>query len=806
MKIACKMILASLAGLIFSIIVPAQEIPLLPQDNAISKGVLPNGMTWFIVNNPSSKGMADFALVGKDGHIRHLENVLLTSSVSVMDSTLLSLVREADKASPADHAIIVSGDVETASVAEKIKMLSYMTPIRDAAPVIPYEWKPVEGLKVVLLPSPERQLVTFRLTWRSPRIQHDIMNTIQPEITALFENQLGKVAGDRLELCLRQAGIPAVGIGYSHLRSDSHADDEQFSVQMSVAPEKMEPALKIMSYVMSSLDSGTATVQELDRAHTAYLGELRSAAFNPLKSNAEYVSRCVSAFLYNGSLASDEAVYSFHSSRKLDDKVELTLFNDIAAALLDKENNVTLECTSPQPVDADHIAGIFSSAWDMKSSIQWKDKPLASAFLAPAVPEKKMKIASAKKDPMSGGSVLTLENGMTVIIRNMPADGRIYYSLALNGGYSEISGLEEGEGAYIADYLWLCKVAGVSGNTFREALAAEDVTMDCKVGLTSTVISGSASRFDMSLVLQALSALTNEREQDMDEVNRYLNIHPLVAEALKGTCQDRMSDIDALMCPDYIYSGIKSSIALDEDFAVKAEKFFTTRFGKLNDGVLVITGDVSETELRKELALYGPGFRTAAKTVTRPSVRYQPVSGVSSREVEGDKSSIDMAMSARLPMTLDNYVASMVSSMVLEEKLDDFFEGTGWRPVVREQFTVYPDERFKVLVTLEEEEGRQPLDAVEAMRILRPALSRIVSEGISKDQLNACKEYLKGRMTVIQSDPAYWTEIISSRALFGKDLITDYRSRCDAVTAAKVQSIMSALDSAGKVEYTVTRK
>ncbi|MBR2390728.1 MAG: hypothetical protein IKA94_08045, partial [Mogibacterium sp.] len=144
----------------FSTIMPAQEIPLLPQDDAISKGVLPNGMTWFIVRNASAKGMADFALVSKDGHIRHLEDVLLTSSVSVMDSTLLSLVREADKASPADHAVIVSGDVETASVAEKIKMLSYMTPIRDAAPVIPYEWKPVEGLKVVSLPSPERQLVT----------------------------------------------------------------------------------------------------------------------------------------------------------------------------------------------------------------------------------------------------------------------------------------------------------------------------------------------------------------------------------------------------------------------------------------------------------------------------------------------------------------------------------------------------------------------------------------------------------------------------------------------------------------------
>ena len=48
----------------------AADLPKMANDKAVTKGKLPNGMSYYIVANPSVKGMADFALVQKTGRIK----------------------------------------------------------------------------------------------------------------------------------------------------------------------------------------------------------------------------------------------------------------------------------------------------------------------------------------------------------------------------------------------------------------------------------------------------------------------------------------------------------------------------------------------------------------------------------------------------------------------------------------------------------------------------------------------------------------------------------------------------------------
>ena len=69
MKTRYKQLFACVAALLSAISVPAQDLPLLPGDPAVKQGVLPNGMTYYLSNNPSTKGKADFALVQKTGRL-----------------------------------------------------------------------------------------------------------------------------------------------------------------------------------------------------------------------------------------------------------------------------------------------------------------------------------------------------------------------------------------------------------------------------------------------------------------------------------------------------------------------------------------------------------------------------------------------------------------------------------------------------------------------------------------------------------------------------------------------------------------
>ena len=125
---------------------PAQDLPSLPVDGKIQKGVLTSGVTYYIVSNPAVKGLADVALVRRDelpgtetrSQVESLGRFLSRSGVgyrpdglvsevdgstvcrfddvpvwnaSVLDSTLLMSFSYM-AASRSDQAIVISGDID----------------------------------------------------------------------------------------------------------------------------------------------------------------------------------------------------------------------------------------------------------------------------------------------------------------------------------------------------------------------------------------------------------------------------------------------------------------------------------------------------------------------------------------------------------------------------------------------------------------------------------------------------------------------------------------------------------------------
>ena len=88
MKSGLRQIFAFVPAILFSIIVPAQELPVMPDDPAVVAGTLPNGMSYYIAQNASDKGRADFALVQKTGR----KNV--ADSAAVADKAV-AVAREA---------------------------------------------------------------------------------------------------------------------------------------------------------------------------------------------------------------------------------------------------------------------------------------------------------------------------------------------------------------------------------------------------------------------------------------------------------------------------------------------------------------------------------------------------------------------------------------------------------------------------------------------------------------------------------------------------------------------------------------
>ena len=67
MKIKIITFFIIVSGLFMAADLSAQKLPAMASDPAVKSGKLPNGMTYYVAVNASSKGHADFALVQKTG-------------------------------------------------------------------------------------------------------------------------------------------------------------------------------------------------------------------------------------------------------------------------------------------------------------------------------------------------------------------------------------------------------------------------------------------------------------------------------------------------------------------------------------------------------------------------------------------------------------------------------------------------------------------------------------------------------------------------------------------------------------------
>ena len=120
---------------------------------------------------------------------------------------------------------------------------------------------------------------------------------------------------------------------------------------------------------------------------------------------------------------------------------------------------------------------------------------------------------------------------------------------------------------------------------------------------------------------------------------------------------------------------------------------------------------------------------------------------------------------------------------------------------------IYPHERFSIMISLKEaspdgySSDTEVSGPIEALSILRSALADLSSIEVSEAQLKSIKSRMKSALSLEMKDPYYWLNVISRRYLAGKDFTSNSNAKIDAVTAARVKEVLSALNQGSKVEY-----
>ena len=837
----------------------AQSLPSLPAASGVVTGTLPNGISYYLVSNPSVKGYADFALVQKGpvreevsrsaladlphfqnekpyqflaklgvgydkfGYIRSTETSttfffhdIPVGEATVRDTTLLMLF-DVSESCPYEQAIIVSGDIDRAAVRERMTAFSMMVTPRERVPEPPEpEWNPSTAPVFRFVRTPGHDEASLTVRYSSPRTPREAMNTAQPLVTGMFSEELGIIVKDRLESAFRSADIPLARSEARYRSSALGPGAERYSFSVVTGRDDLLRATGAVAAVLGELDAHGASLSELDGARDRFLASLSSASATP--TNAEWVDKCESAFLYGAALTDPAYVREFFSSRNISSQRELDLFNDFVSAVLDPERAVTLRySSSADSLAEDPLKAAFAEAWAAASAgdIVREYRTNQADTLGLYVPKTKSRLRQTASEPLTGGELWTFANGMRVVYkRSTAAKGSFSYGFLINGGYSGIPDLAEGEGGFISDMLLLGDIGGMTGKSFFDMLQANGIGFEPTVSLTDFRITGKAPSRKFQLLLKSLLTLSRERRANGDAYEYYRACERLRLSMDVREQAGIQAVVDSITSPGWRHTPWKHVTGLTDTLPQKADAYFSEVFSRSGSGVLVLVGDLDPYMLKKVLPRYLGGFLTGGLPPVRTQVDFPFRTGWSTYTVEAEDSEvgsgeecITLAESALVPFTLGRSLSLRIAVAELKKYLAGALADTGMYAEVSGETELFPTERMTVRVVCRPVEGNGLPSGVEAedplrvLGVLRSALSSFASTGPSAASLKESVAALTALGTAQVSDPGYLVEAALTRFSAGKDVITGFKAAAGGVTSGSVKEVMSALEDGSKVEF-----
>lgn len=820
--------------LLISISVPAQELSQLKVDSRVTKGTLANGISYHLVSDSSIKGRADFALVQKGttdpalarhnlsslksfgkvkpysflarngvgpdrtGYIQYEGNALIynfhdvpTSSTSVVDSMLLMLFGIADTV-PYEQDIVIAGDITAKTFQDKLNVMSMLVSKRSKAPgKDDYSWKPTESSRYIFRQADSSTSnVTITAMYASERSPKASMNTAQPIVAMKFAHELGIILRSRLAKEMYSKGIPVSSIEFKRRSSADGPDDEIYGISIVTDTLYSRDVASVLGSTLAYLDEHGAGIEEYQDAKNDLFSNASSIVGLTQGGNASWLRKCIASYLYGADLASDQTITTFFTSKDMETKKELELFNNFITALLDRQANFTLRCSSSKLADSLGVLSSFDLGW-----IDYRRSSSASTFrinsadtlgLEDSFP--KVKLKTTEPEPLTSGEIWTFSNGMKVVFKqNTQLKGKFAYNLVVRGGYSEIPSFKLSDSTFIAGILPLYDVGGLQGYDFRRMLGANGVSMNQNVSSSGLSINGSAPSDKLMLLLKSLIAMSEDRQINTRAYDYYRKCQSLVTDASR----------------------------LDDTFQQNAERYYQQMLTNLSNGYLVLVGDFNVASLKKLLTKFVGGFQVGSPSVSRPTAKEPIGSGTQTivKELmslpEGSVMGVEVSMTDEIQFTAERLMALRIAELALRNAVIRQTVRLGTYVETEISFKISPTEIFGMRVNCQMAaydglpEGIVPDDPLNVLMAIRRALIEVSTNNLSKADLESYKNLLVNSMDPQVKDPRFIASAIGTRLLDGKDILTNYQTKIKAVTADMVREILSGLNSSEKIETVI---
>ena len=545
------------------------------------------------------------------------------------------------------------------------------------------------------------------------------------------------------------------------------------------------------------------TPSEYERARINVLKQYETSYNDRDKQkNRSYTNEYVRHFTEGGYIPGIETEYSLLT--QIAPNIPVEQINQYVQGLIG-DHNIVISLTGPEKEGVSYpteqqLLNDFIQAQQIpvepyKETVS--NEPLIPSLPAPGT------IKESKTDPLFGATVMTLDNGIKVVLKQTDFKKDQIMMTATRPGGSTLFGAKDIDNLKIFnDVIELGGLGNFSAIDLNKVLAGKTASCSPSLGLNTESLNGSSTPSDLKTLFELIYLTITAPRPDEEAYQSFENRMKAQLKNLELNPMVAFSDT----LTNAIYRNNPRAARLNiADFGnisyPRIMEMYQERFGDASGYVFTFVGNIETDSIRPLIEQYLATLPTNGK-ITKgnpaevPAIRKGEYTNIFKRQMETPKASVVNFWSGQMPYNLENILTMALLKQILDlvytEKVREA-EGGTYGVQTSAQISSFPEGQSFLQAFYDTD----PAKREKMNTIIRSELANIVQQGPRAEDFKKSQDNMQKRHAENLQENAYWLNTLDNYYYKGFNGETNYVETLNGITPVKIQAFAKKLIEQG---------
>lgn len=702
------------------------------------------------------------------------------------------------------QAVIVVGDINVDEVEADIKKIFSDIPAPAGAAARKAFEVPDNDLPLVsIAKDKEASNTILYLFYKHDKLPKELAGTVAGLVKDYIQNVSAAMMNERFNEILQQAHPPFVYAQASDGDFMIARTKDAWTVAALAKEGEIDSTLTTLVQETERVKQYGFTPSEYERARINLLKQYETA-YNDRENqkNSTYTREYVAHFTEGGYIPGIETEYALLS--QIAPQIPVEQVNQYIQDMIG-DDNIVISVTGPDKEGVSYpteeeLLRTFVKA--QRLPVQPYRETVSNEPLIPQLPTPG-KITDVQTDQRFGATVITLGNGVKVVIKPTEFKKDEILMTATRPGGSTLFGKSDIDNLKVFnDVIDLGGLGNFSAIELSKRLAGKNVSCTPSLGLDDESFNGSAAPSDVKTLFELIYLYFTAPRMDEEAYSSFEN--RTKAQLASAELDPMVAFSDTLT--QVVYNDNPRAMRLrPQDFEhisyPRIMEMYKERFSDASGFVFSFVGNIDLDTIRPYLEQYLASLPAGGKVekgnpAVVPALRQGDYTQVFQRKMEVPKATVMNFISGQMEYTLENILTATLFKQVLDliymEKVREAEGGTyGVQSYAR--ISPFPEGRTTLQILFDTDPAkRERMNA-----IVRNELKRMTEIGPRAEDFKKSQDNMLKRHAESLQENSYWLNILDNYYYRHFDAESSYESVVKSLTPPKVQAFAQKLLSQG---------